>query len=218
MKAQPSRGGRATAGFTLIELLTVIAIVAILAAVLFPSLRGARAVAAKVRTKVQFNQWAAALEMFRAEYGRYPALHPSGLANPPGQATDPSAPHLLHDVLAAARRNGVRLAPAAAPSDPLLPEVQNRKLIRFHAFSASELGADGLLQDASGNTEIAVLVDANLDGVIDAADHGGTIPAVRGLRPSAADVPAAGIRAGVVLYAPAPGADAANPEFVFSWK
>lgn len=218
MNAQSKCGGRAPAGFTLLELLTVITIVAILAAVLFPSLRGARVAAAKARTKVQFNQWAAALEMFRAEYGRYPALHPSGLANPPGQAADLSAPHLLHDVLAAARRNGVRLAPAGTPSDPLLPEVQNRKLIRFHDFAASELGTDGLLQDASGHTEIAVLVDANLDGVIDAADHGGNIPAVRGLRPSTADVPAAGIRAGVAIYAPAPGADAANPEFVFSWK
>ncbi len=206
------------AGFTLLELLTVIAVVGILVALLIPSLRAARASAGKARTRVQFNQWAAAVEGFRNEYGYYPALHGSNLVNPSGQAGDPAALHLFHDVLAARRRDGSALPLYATSTDSQLPEAQNRKLVSFFAFSASDFTPANLLCDAFGHTEIAVLVDKNLDGVINVADCGGTLPAVGGLTPGNADFPTAGVRAGVIFYAPAPGASAGNPEFIFSWK
>lgn len=204
--------------FTVLELLTVIAVIGILVALLIPSVRAARISAGKAKTRVQFNQWAAAVEGFRSEFGYYPVLHSSNLINPPGQTTDPATLHLFHDVLAARRRDGSALPVYASGTDSQFPEAQNRKLISFCSFFAADFTPVNLLCDAFGNTELAVLVDKNLDGVINAADYGATLPAVGGLTPGNADLPAAGVRAGVIFYAPAPGASAANPEFIFSWK
>jgi prepilin-type N-terminal cleavage/methylation domain-containing protein len=209
--------------FTLLELLAVVAVIGILAALLFPGLTAARVAANKARTRVQFSEWASALEGFRREYGYYPVLDSTGLLNPPGQATDPGQPHLFHDVLAARRRDGSALPATGGTIESLAAEAQNRKLISFHSFSGSEFTADhspwpNLLCDACGNTEIAVLVDRNLDGVIQAGSDFATLPSVGGITPGWADFPAAGIRAGVIFYAPAPGATVQNPGFIFSWK
>lgn len=207
----------------MLELLIVIAVISLLATLLFPGIRSARVSANKARTRVQFNQWAAALEGFRSEYGCYPALHSSNLVNPPGQSTDPSTLHLFHDILAAKRRDGSALPAYTTGTNSQFPEAQNRKLISFYSFSDAEfIGASSsaphLLRDAFDNTEIVVLIDRNLDGVIKAGSDYATLPAVGGITPSAVDFPSSGVRAGVIFYAPAPGADAANPEFIFSWK
>ncbi len=203
------------AGFTLIELLTVIVIVGIIAAILLPGLSSSRAAATKAQTRVQFAQWATAVVAFRQEYGAYPTFDASGLVN--ADATgNPAAPHCFHDLLAGRRRDGSPL-PDAAGSDPRSPEAQNRRRLVFYGFGSTEISSDHLLQDASGNTDIAVLVDRNLDGVIDASDYPGGWPAVRGMRPRAAEIPPAGLRLGVALYAPAPGATAEQPTFVVSW-
>ncbi len=210
-------------GFTLLELLTVLAIIGILAALLFPGLRSARVAANKAATKVRFGQWAAALESFRAEYGYYPVLHGSNLVNPPGQNTAPSTLHLFHDLLAACRRDGSALPDFSAGTNPQFPEAQNRKLIAFHSFSDADLtGSDSpaphLVRDAFDNTEIAVLVDRDLDGVIKPGTDFAALPMVGGMTPSGADFPATGIRAGVIFYAPAPDAALGSPDFIFSWK
>ncbi len=209
---------RRTEAFTLLELLAVIAVIGILTALLFPGIHSARIAASKARTRVQFNQWAAAMEGFRSEYGYYPALHSSNLVNPPGQTTDPATLHLFHDIIAARRRDSSALPAYATGTNSQFPEVQNRRLISFHSFSESDFTPANLLRDAFDNTEIVVLVDKNLDGVINAADYGGTLPAVGGIVPGNTDFPAAGVRAGVIFYAPAPGASADNPGFIFSWK
>jgi type II secretory pathway pseudopilin PulG len=201
-----------------LELLAVIAVIGILASLLFPGLRSARTAAAKAKTRVQFSQWSAGIESFRNEYGYYPVLHSSNLVNPPGQSTDPATLHLFHDLLAARRRDGSALPAYASTTDGQFPEAQNRKLISFHTFTGSDFTPVNLLRDASDNTEIAVLVDRNLDGLIKAGSDFVALPAVGGLTPGSADFPAGGIRAGVIFYAPAPGASAANSEFVFSWK
>jgi prepilin-type N-terminal cleavage/methylation domain-containing protein len=210
-------------GFTLLELLCVIAVIGLLAALIFPSVGAARRSANKTKTKVQFSQWTAALEAFRNEYGYYPVLHSSNLVNPPGQATDPAALHLFHDLLAAKRRDGSALPGWASTTNAQFPEAQNRKLIPFYSFSESDfttasVPAPYLLRDGFDNTEIAVLVDRNLDGVIKAGSDFAALPAVGGMTPGLEDFPAAGVRAGVIFYTPAPGADAGNPGFIFSWK
>jgi len=210
-------------GFTLLELLVVIVVIGILATLLFPGLTAARVAVGKARTRIQFNEWAAAVEGFRREYGYYPVLDGSGLVNPPSQATDPGLPHLFHDVLAARRRDGSALPAADGTADALSAEAQNRKSIAFHAFAPTDFTTDqstgpNLLCDACANTEIAVLVDRNLDGVVQMGSDFATLPYVGGIIPGLADFPAAGIRAGVIFYAPAPGATVRNPGFIFSWK
>lgn len=211
-----SRRRPGAGGFTLLELLAVIAVIGLLAAMIFPAVRSARVAANKARIKVQFSQWAAAIEGFRGEYGYYPAFDPTALVNR-GASTAISGDHLFHDILAGRKRDGSALPPGNPAA------FQNRKLVRFYSFSESDFTsaaspAPNLLHDAFDNTEIAVLVDKNLDGVINAADYPGGIPAVAGLRPGPIDFPPPGVRAGVVFYAPAPGADAANPDFILSWK
>lgn len=208
--------------FTLLELLAVIAIIGILAGLIFPSVSAARKSASRAKTKVQFNQWAAAIEAFRSEYGYYPSFDSSNLVNG-GATTVLSGDHLFHDILAGKKRDGS--APSAASSSAA--GGQNRKQITFYSFADSDLTAadsayPNLIRDAFENVSIAVLVDRNLDGKIDLGDYG-TFPSVvtadgASIRPSTADIPATGIRAGAVFYAPEPGATTANPAFVFSWK
>ncbi len=213
-----------SSAFTLLELLSVIAVIGILAALLFPTVGAARRSANRAKTKVQFTQWAAAIESFRGEYGYYPAFDASNLVNPPGQSTDASTSHRFHDILAGKRRSADPL-PAYNAGALQNPEAQNRKLIAFHTFTDNDLTdaaspAPNLIRDAFDNTEIAVLVDKNLDGIIRIGGGGdyASLPAVASMTPSAADFPANGVRAGVIFYAPAPGATALQPEFILSWK
>ena len=165
---------------------------------------------------MQFSQWAAALEGFRGEYGYFPAFDATALVNG-GATTTITGDHLFHDILTGRKRDGTALAATGSAA------TQNRKLIGFHSFGESDFTnasspTPNLLRDAFDNTAIAVLVDKNLDGVIRVGSDYPALPAVGGLVPGATDFPATGVRAGVLFYVPAPGADAANPEFIFSWK
>ena len=206
----PRRVGttRPTFGFTLLELLSVLAILGLLAALIFPSVGAARRSASKARTRVQFTQWAAAIESFRGEYGYYPAFDASNLVNGGVTVTD----HLFHDILAARKRDGTALTAGGAAA------LQNRKLIAFYSFSDADFTSGNLIRDAFDNTVIAILVDKDLDGVIRQGTDFAALPQVGGIAPTSADFPAAGVRAGVIFYTPAPGTTAANPEFIFSWK
>ncbi|WP_415907483.1 type II secretion system protein [Oleiharenicola sp. Vm1] len=222
MRARPTVSRSSAAGFTLLELLAVLAIIGILAGLIFPSLSAARQAAGRAKTKVQFSQWAAAIESFRSEYGCYPSFDATNLVNG-GATTVPSGEHLFHDVLAGRKRDGS--APDAATT--VAAGSQNRKRTAFHAFADSELtpaasAASNLIRDAFDNLSIAVLVDRNLDGRIDGSDYA-SFPSVvapdgSSLRPMPADLPATGVRAGVLFYAPDPNATAASPAFIFSWK
>jgi prepilin-type N-terminal cleavage/methylation domain-containing protein len=218
---RPSRIARNRAGFSLLELLAVIAVIGILAALIFPSIGAARKSANRAKTKVQFNQWAAAIESFRSEYGYYPQFHATNLVNG-GATTTASGEHLFHDILAGKRRDGSALPSGNAAL------AQNRKRIAFHTFFEGEFteatsAFPFLLREAFENVSIVVLVDRNLDGLINASDHDGALPAVTtktgdSIRPGANEFPATGLRAGVAFYCADPNATAANPEFILSWK
>jgi prepilin-type N-terminal cleavage/methylation domain-containing protein len=210
------------AAFTLLELLAVIAVIGVLASLVFPSISAARKSANRAKTKVQFSQWAAAIESFRSEYGHYPSFDSTNLVNG-GATTVISGDHLFHDILAGKKRDGS--APSTASTSSA--GYQNRKRITFYSFSDADLTpADSvyphLIRDAFDNLSIAVLVDRNLDGKIDGSDYG-MFPDVMtadgaSIRPTATDIPATGVRAGVVFYAPDPNATAADPTLIFSWK
>lgn len=196
--------------------------IGILASLIFPSISGARKSANRAKTKVQFNQWAAAIESFRSEYGYYPSFDSSNLVNG-GAATVVSGDHLFHDILAGKKRDGSALTTGSTAA----AGNQNRKRISFYSFSDSDFtSADAafphLIRDAFENLSIAVLVDRNLDGRIDGSDYGSLPNVVTAdgvsIRPSTSDIPATGVRAGVIFYAPDPNATSSDPRFIFSWK
>lgn len=206
-------------GFTLIEVLAVVTIIALLAALLIPSLGSARTAARRAATKARFNQWAAGLEAFRSEYGYYPTLAPGGHVND-GAAGDLGGDHPFHDLLAGIHRDGSAL-PAGAPADSA--GAQNPKQIRFVDFAEADFNAGGLLQDAFGNSDIAVLLDRDLDGSIRVGTDVAALPTVHApdgtaISPGITDFPAAGLHASVVFYVAAPDATQANRAFIFSWK
>lgn len=212
--------------FTLVELLAVVAIVGILAALVFPSLGSARKSASRARTKVQFGQWAAAIESFRREYGYYPVFDPTNLVNG-GASTSAAGDHLFHDLLAGRKRDGSPSSSASSAS----AGSQNPRKIAFHAFVESDFTPSdspqpNLLRNAFDQVSIAVLVDRNLDGRIDSTDYS-SFPAVllpdgSAARPTSGgaggDIPANGLRTGVAFYCADPNATAAAPQFVVSWK
>ena len=190
-------------GFTLIELLTVVAIISILLAIIIPTAGAARNSADRAATKAQFGQWVAAMELFRQEYGFYPAIAPDGLldgerfaAALTGRALDGSEPANLYG---------------------------NTRRLSFYNLSVSEIEESGnALVDAFGNTEFGVRFDSSRDGVIDAADTG-SWAAVRSAEgevwspldadDSLGDGP---LRARVVFYSAGRGKDATD--LVLSWR
>lgn len=214
---RPSR----PSAFTMVELLVVLSVLGVLAALFFPSLVSARHAADRARTRLRFGQWMSAIEAFRTEYGSYPVFAADGLVNG-GAAASPDGEHLFHDLLAGRRRDGLPLGTGPAGS----AAGQNFRGVRFHAFGEDELtsgeGAQPcLVRVASGETSIAVVVDRNLDGRIDALDLE-SWPAVAAadglmLRPGPSDLPAGGLRAGVAFYAPDPSAPRGQPRLVRSW-
>jgi prepilin-type N-terminal cleavage/methylation domain-containing protein len=200
--------------FTLIELLTVIAIIGILAAILIPTVGAARTSALKAKTKVQFSQWAVALQLFKTEYGYFPAINTNTKINSPAFFGAMTGKNYL----------GVAQTGTAL--------YGNTKKLSFYSASDSEVSliangdlADGLLKDAFGNTDIAVFYDSNGDGKISVSDSpalssasvtpvGGTAisPATGKIDTSSTG----GIRAGVIFYSAGKGST--STDIVYSWQ
>ncbi|HVU16564.1 MAG TPA: prepilin-type N-terminal cleavage/methylation domain-containing protein [Candidatus Didemnitutus sp.] len=206
-------------GFTLIEVLTVIVIIVLLSALAFPSFSSARAAAQRAKTKVMFSQWSTAVAAFESDYGFAPRFGDAQLVNE-GAGAALSSDHLFHDLLAGCHRDGSALADS---TDPRSAAAQNPRHVAFHVFAESEIAPDGHVRDATGNEEIAVVVDEDGDGLVKAGtdfDHLPVVHAADGtaLIPTAADFPASGVRAGVIFYAADSSASATNPLLVLSWK
>jgi len=192
-------------GFSLIELLTVIAVLGILAAIIIPTVSGARDSANRAATKAQFNQWAAAMELYRQEYGFYPDIALNGKVDTERFAAELTGQTLAGDSVRGSTNWG------------------NRKGLSFYALSVGDLDEAGAeLVDPFGNFDIAMRVDSNRDGRIDSSDTGSWVAvdgAERaGLSPVALPeaIPTNGVRAGVVFYSAGRGRD--ETDLVLSWR
>lgn len=246
----PARHSLGEAGFTLIELLAVIAILGILGAILIPTASSARMSALRAKTRAQFAQWATAIESFRQEYGYYPTFETAGAGlnkvnGNTAAGTNVQALHRFYETLTGVRRDGTQLT-GATTGNPVPPLGQNPRRIQFITFTDADLvsvsTADptlvpkrGLLRDAFDNTDIAVLVDRNLDGRISLGTAGGdginSLPAVSpvdnaGIRiagptqGTTGDFPTGtnlGVRAGVIFYCAPPKATT-QADLLMSWK
>jgi prepilin-type processing-associated H-X9-DG protein/prepilin-type N-terminal cleavage/methylation domain-containing protein len=76
------RESRFAAGFNLIELLVVLAVIAVLASLLMPSLRAAQSKATRIHCTSNLRQLGVALEIYASDNGFYPvAMTTNGLGN-----------------------------------------------------------------------------------------------------------------------------------------
>ena len=150
--------------FTLIELLAVIAIIGILTAILFPTLTGIQTSVKKTASRARFNQWAAAIEAFKNEYGYYPWTHGSDV-DVTLQLNSTGFGATFIETLSGRGANGEPVAVGG-----------NRRALAFHRFAASEFFHDAVkdecvphrLVDAFNNEAIRMTLDADGDGRVTA--------------------------------------------------
>jgi prepilin-type N-terminal cleavage/methylation domain-containing protein len=198
-------------GFTLIELLTVIAIIGILAGIIIPTVSSVRTSANKSKTRVQFSQWASAMELFKQEYGYYPSIVTSNKVEPEKFA---------------GALTGRNMAGTKYTTSTDANLAGNRKILSFYSIADSELNeAKTALVDAFGNTDIVCYVDSNSDGKVDSSDSPAfaltPVTPIDGgsLTPTASHFGVSvseGVRGGVVFYSAGKGS--AVTDIVLSWK
>lgn len=165
-------------GFTLIELLTVIAIIGVLAALIFPVIGGSNQKALETASKARFVQWASAIEDFRSTYGFYPSFGEGVVAN-----SDTAI-----DLSSEARQTKfIEVLSGTETGSGIL----NKRKIQFYSFGEDEFDANDRLVDSFGNTKIIVVVDSNRDGKIEPS-------ALVGI--SDGDKPSGPLRRSVVIY------------------
>ena len=166
-------------GFTLIELLTVIAIIGIMAGMLFPAINAVRRKSKIATSQSTFSQWCTAVNRYKSVYGFYPNI---------GAKYDPSVDsvHKLEDVtitqkfikaLSGKNPSGVALDTAART-------FLNRNAEEFCAFSKEDYAfygtnidsANTFLADKFGNYLIRVIFDTDSTGSIKNITSITTIP------------------------------------------
>jgi prepilin-type N-terminal cleavage/methylation domain-containing protein len=139
---------RRRAGFTLIELLTVIAIIGILSAALFPAIRGVRKKAQQSSATTAFTQWAGGITRYKQVNGFYPNI---------GTAYDSSKDsiHLLEDP--ATNLKFVKTMSGRLPTGTAL-STADRKALNKTAEEFCSFGKDDF-EDPSNLTDTSFLVD-----------------------------------------------------------
>ena len=201
-------------GFTLIELLTVIAIIGILAAIIIPSAGGVKTAANKAKTKAMFSQWSLAMDLFKSDYGYYPAI---GTSNKVVSAS-------FFGALTGKTYAGVALTGSDLKG--------NTRKLSFYTPAQADVTStangdttNGNLKDAFGNIDFAVFTDSNGDGLVNSsdspalslqpvnnADETAVTPTLSSL--GLTDL-ATGVRAGVIFYSAGKGTG--TNDIVTSW-
>ena len=202
-------------GFTLIELLTVIAIIGILAGVLFPAIGGIRKKAKLATAQSTFSQWANGVTRYRQVYGFYPNI---------GSSPYSTAADVVHQLEGAGV--GTKFVKALSAKSPLGSVLSggptgerakyNRNAEEFCSFaredfedpgfSGNPLTDNSLLVDRFGNNKIRVIFDLDGSGTIKGVSApGGTWP-----EELAALSNATGIPARVIIYTTTLGGDFAS--------
>ena len=158
-------------GFTLIELLTVIAIIGIMAGMLFPAINAVRKKSKIATSQSTFSQWCTAVNRYKSVYGFYPNI---------GTKYDTSVDsvHKLDDttttqkfIKALSGRNPSGTALSSTNGDR---QLLNRNAEEFCAFSKEDYAyyttgidtANTLLADKFGNYVIRVIFDTDSTGNI----------------------------------------------------
>jgi prepilin-type N-terminal cleavage/methylation domain-containing protein len=141
--------------FTLLELMVVIAIVVVLAGLLFPAAQSVLDRAKKVQAKNDLTQIVTAANAFYTEYGRYPTDQTTDAAATYGGSTSSK---VLFDELRAktASFNARQIIFISPPED----STQTRP--------KGKIGSDGQFHDPWG-TAYSVRMDANYDNNVDNA-------------------------------------------------
>ncbi len=164
-------------GFTLIELLTVIAIIGIMAGMLFPAINAVRKKSKIATSQSTFSQWCTAVNRYKSVYGFYPNI---------GTKYD-SAVDSLHKLdESTVTLKFVKALSGKAPSGSALSSADrtalNRNAEEFCAFSkedyayySSTIDTTSLLSDKLGNYNIRAIFDTDSTGSIKAIT-GVTIP------------------------------------------
>ena len=158
---------RRRSGFTLVELLTVIAIIGVLAAALFPAIGGIRKRARQASAQTAFTQWAGGITRYKQVYGFYPNI---------GQnyQTNADSLHLL-EAQAVNQRFVMAISGRMPTGTALAPE--NRKALNKNAEEFCQFREEdfddlanhaerSMLVDGFGNSKIRVVVDTDNNTII----------------------------------------------------
>jgi prepilin-type N-terminal cleavage/methylation domain-containing protein len=186
-------------GFTLIELLTVIAIIGVLAGVLFPAIGGIRKRARQSSAQTAFSQWASGIARYKQTYGFYPNIGGT-------YVTNLDTLHDLSDV--AVNGRFVRALSGRQPTGTALAVADRRALNRnaeeFVAFGRDDFEDPANFNDASrlvdrfNNRRIRVIFDTdNNTSIRNISAPGGPLSLPAELRNIST---AAGLPARIIIY------------------